>query len=842
MNRCVYGLTCTATLALAASLSADVIPVKPPVGIGTGKVEATSKVQPGLGSHVMLFGGDDVPQGGVAGPPACPVCTLCAPGTGCQFSDQSSARTSDFKTPFKVAQRISNGAAVPATITSLCWWGIYDDFGPTPDVDCSDDPANALDDFTITFFANDTSVCPNTISTTPVGGPWVQGVNFAVTKAPSGQLLGTFIETEYTITLPAPGVTVAAGDCVWVEIRNDTTGTVSENCVWLWNNSATTNGSAVQDTNGDGDYQDAVDSIGLDMALCVNMTLGPQDACDPAVFPGCGGAVGDCGVVHATPGCADPCCCSQVCAQQPGCCLSSWSQACVDAALGLGCAVVPLCQDAANCQVYHNILALASHTHPNTATDIKAADDFTVTTSGPITQVCWQGVYGAGIGLQPNNFTVTYYSDVNKFPGAILGSFNQQAGTLAGVTAVDTQLEIASAPPAPIFQYTASHAAVAVNAGQCYWIEISNFMPDGATWFWEAAQEGYTLFNLDDNSATRQGNGRMLQDGPPLDGYAGLADVVAGTDMAFCVGKILSANDACNFRTLHETGPQEPVLFNAAATLLFFSSGNLGGAIPQRRTAQAFSLPPTPAGTNEWSIEQILVEVHNFNAEGTVTGANFRIFSRTGLNVAPTDADLEAEILDLPDTPPQGVTLEDGVLIDQGDITLPPGDYWLTFYGSGPAPAPNDYAWATNAPAAAAFNNACLGGMGAGCNANPGCPGLPIGNLAMWRSCTYPAPGYQGYTLTPAVLAPDPAGDPTPDAADLMNTAFRIRGKAVQVAAPCKGDCAQPPNGIVDTVDFLALLQQWGPAGAGGPCDFNGINGVDTVDFLSLLQNWGACP
>jgi hypothetical protein len=62
------------------------------------------------------------------------------------------------------------------------------------------------------------------------------------------------------------------------------------------------------------------------------------------------------------------------------------------------------------------------------------------------------------------------------------------------------------------------------------------------------------------------------------------------------------------------------------------------------------------------------------------------------------------------------------------------------------------------------------------------------------------------------------------------------------VAAPCIGDCAQPPNGVVDTVDFLALLQAWGPGGAGTPCDFNGVGGIDTVDFLALLQNWGACP
>ncbi len=838
MNRCVIGATCTAALALVASLSADVVPVKPPVGMRAGQV-GESKVLNAVPPSVMRFGGDDAAanEGGVAGP-TCPVCTLCAIPAQCQLPDQNSARTSDFKTPFKVADRISNGTGGPVTITSLCWWGIYLDFTPAPDADCSDDPANATDAFTVTFFANDTSICPNTISSTPVGGPWVQGANFAVTRAATGASIGAFLEFEYTIALPAGGVTVQPGDCVWVEIRNDTTGTVSDGCVWLWESLGA--GTAVQDTNGDGDYNDIVDTIDADMSLCVNMTLGPQDACEPAVAPGCAGAAGDCGVVHGTPGCADPCCCSQVCAQLPTCCLSPWSQLCVDAALGIGCAVVPLCQAEANCQVYHNILALSSHTHPDAATNIKAADDFTVATDGNINTVCWQGVYGAGLGLQPNNFTVTYYADVNKFPGTVIASFNQAGGTLQGVTAVDTQLEIGSAPPAPIFQYTATHANVAVTAGTCYWIEITNFMPNGATWFWEAAQEGYTLNNLNDPTATRDGNGRMLQDGPPTDGYAGLADAVAGTDMSFCLGKVLAA-DACNFATLHETGPQEPVLFNAAATLLFFSSGNLQGALPQRRTAQAFTLPPTPAGTDMWSIEQILIEAHNFNAEGSVEFTNFRIFSRTNLNVAPTDADLEAEILELPDVPPTGVTQEDGVLIDQGDILLPPGDYWLTFYGSNTVPGTlSDYAWATNGPNG--INNACQGGMGAGCGGNVGCTGQPIGTLAMWRSCTYPVPGYQGYTLAPAVLAPDPNGDPTPDPADLMNCAFRIRGKAVEAAAPCPWDCAQPPNGVIDTVDFLALLQVWGVAGGNGPCDFDNNGVIDTVDFLALLQNWGLCP
>ncbi len=56
----------------------------------------------------------------------------------------------------------------------------------------------------------------------------------------------------------------------------------------------------------------------------------------------------------------------------------------------------------------------------------------------------------------------------------------------------------------------------------------------------------------------------------------------------------------------------------------------------------------------------------------------------------------------------------------------------------------------------------------------------------------------------------------------------------------CPWDCGAP-NGIVDTVDFLALLQVWGLSGGNGPCDFDNNGIVDTVDFLALLQHWGPC-
>ncbi len=55
----------------------------------------------------------------------------------------------------------------------------------------------------------------------------------------------------------------------------------------------------------------------------------------------------------------------------------------------------------------------------------------------------------------------------------------------------------------------------------------------------------------------------------------------------------------------------------------------------------------------------------------------------------------------------------------------------------------------------------------------------------------------------------------------------------------CPWDCALPPDGVIDVVDFLALLGGWGLP---GPCDFDGVNGVDVVDFLKLLGAWGPCP
>jgi hypothetical protein len=56
------------------------------------------------------------------------------------------------------------------------------------------------------------------------------------------------------------------------------------------------------------------------------------------------------------------------------------------------------------------------------------------------------------------------------------------------------------------------------------------------------------------------------------------------------------------------------------------------------------------------------------------------------------------------------------------------------------------------------------------------------------------------------------------------------------VSLPCFGDCV--PDGVVDVLDFLELLSQWGQVGTS--CDLSG-DGVDTGDFLLVLAVWGPC-
>ena len=275
-------------------------------------------------------------------------------------------------------------------------------------------------------------------------------------------------------------------------------------------------------------------------------------------------------------------------------------------------------------------------------------------------------------------------------------------------------------------------------------------------------------------------------------------------------------------QVLFDTGPERLVmvdsggLCNYTTTYLGWSSGRIcnpdcpGDTQPQRRAAQPFTL----ADGASWHITEIWVD--GFLPDPIsepVEELRFQIFSRSQLNVAPTQADSVATgsvALPTPQQHPDGGTAN-SLFVMNVDLTLSPGDYWLSVWGeSSNLVLPSRWAWFTNAE----------NGIN---NVDP--------DAYMWCSSMYPVPGFVFHQLDVCILTVVPGDDPD----DLYNASFRILGSG---SVSCPWDCGGDNNGDVGIVDFLALLAQWGGAGT---CDFDG-GGVGIVDFLALLANWGPCP
>ncbi len=207
-------------------------------------------------------------------------------------------------------------------ISSICFWGLYLDFD---NGDCG--PGGVPDAFTVTYYDNVLGFpgSPDTLR----AGPF--NVTATVTKAATGNVVSTVFgdlaEYEYTATHPA--VPVNAGQCLWVEITNDSTGS-DPTCVWLWSTAPSLAEGGVGDAvSWQGQFEND-----FDLAFCVDQPLGDPESCDFPIDPGCAGATNDCdSETSPDPGCADDECCTLVCLQLPFCCLVEWDQQCVDIAV-----------------------------------------------------------------------------------------------------------------------------------------------------------------------------------------------------------------------------------------------------------------------------------------------------------------------------------------------------------------------------------------------------------------------------------------------------------------------------------------------------------------------------
>ena len=169
------------------------------------------------------------------------------------------------------------------------------------------------------------------------------------------------------------------------------------------------------------------------------------------------------------------------------------------------------------------------------------AEDFVPATDGAISQLCWQGGYfdfGPRVDCHDevtgNRFQITYFADDGGMPGDALVIFTQeQLGTpLTVFDPVRTGALIANRVDE--FEYTATHAGapVPVQAGECYWVEISNLVETAdpastCVWVWETSGDGNERAMLDNDD----------------DGYD-MADAI-GDDLALCLDVPLGDPSSC---------------------------------------------------------------------------------------------------------------------------------------------------------------------------------------------------------------------------------------------------------------------------------------------------------
>ncbi|MCH7814204.1 MAG: hypothetical protein IID40_09315, partial [Planctomycetes bacterium] len=197
-------------------------------------------------------------------------CTsACAVDIGCQtVAYPHGGRTSDVEAGFQVADNFQ--ATASGSITEVCWWGIYFDFGAS--LDC----LPATETWTITYYNDDAG---GTIPGTPIVSHVV-----TPTRVDTGYIVTSSLLIDYRFDATHPAVPVTAGTCYWIEITNNTG--VGSTCFWLWANAAVTGDLASAQTAVPGPYAIG-DEVDEDMAFCLDVpTITPDCSAAPPTATG----------------------------------------------------------------------------------------------------------------------------------------------------------------------------------------------------------------------------------------------------------------------------------------------------------------------------------------------------------------------------------------------------------------------------------------------------------------------------------------------------------------------------------------------------------------------------
>ena len=143
----------------------------------------------------------------------------------------------------------------------------------------------------------------------------------------------------------------------------------------------------------------------------------------------------------------------------------------------VGCTAATFCQDP-------DLLGGIGSNLPGGLGFFTHAENLSASADGDITEVCWWGIATEPECMTVTDFVITYYN--NDAGGSCPGSIKAGPFNVTSNTGTTGNLFLGVFPETV---HTASHAPVAVAAGECYWIEILNADPT-CRFFWESSSGG----------------------------------------------------------------------------------------------------------------------------------------------------------------------------------------------------------------------------------------------------------------------------------------------------------------------------------------------------------------
>lgn len=236
------------------------------------------------GAAVLDFGrsGDDgkhAEHGPTSSGPTAAAGVVCTDPVGCQLPDQLGGFPNDRNIFINVIVAEGFVPLASGPVTTVCWWGGW---FQVPIADCGP----GVESYAITYYT-DASGLPGAVHAGPMP--------VAVTKALTGETLGGILfEWEFEATHPP--VPVTAGECYWIEISNDTTGTT---CFSFWEAGAPGDGHVAIDV-GNGFSAD----FSSDVAICLDIEIDPNGCPTPGAC--CDTATGNCTDDVLPDGCVGP--------------------------------------------------------------------------------------------------------------------------------------------------------------------------------------------------------------------------------------------------------------------------------------------------------------------------------------------------------------------------------------------------------------------------------------------------------------------------------------------------------------------------------------------------------